>query len=475
MNAISIKNIGPIEKLDIPLPPDGGVVVLRGANGAGKTTALEATQRVLGGNHQLSCRDGSERGTIDGLGVKITVGRSTRKTGDLEAIHLEGKLSIAELVDPGLKSPEAADAKRIKALVSLSDVDADERLFVQEIGEELYSVAVSNDKAGMDLLEMSARIKQDLQGYARRCEREAESHQGQAKAYKVAAGETFAVVENEADIKQRVVEATRKLTSLKETAAAGATLRAEADAAREYISIEESITPKQLDKLREDQKFAADAVVQAEKALAAAKDAERKALISLSHGERVAANVARYHKTIADAEGFAMPSLQEIFLAEMEAEDAGKIWDKAIAARKNQENLVLAKEHAAMAAKAEQQAQNARDAGRACDAVLEKAIRGGLLQVRDGRLYASTKRGKTLFCELSDGERWEIAIDMAAEIVGENGLIVVPQHAWEGLDATNRAFIAKHAKKKKVTIITAEAQREDESPELHAELMEAIA
>jgi energy-coupling factor transporter ATP-binding protein EcfA2 len=319
MNAISIKNIGPIEKLDIPLPPDGGVVVLRGANGAGKTTALEATQRVLGGNHQLSCRDGSERGTIDGLGVKITVGRSTRKTGDLEAIHLEGKLSIAELVDPGLKSPEAADAKRIKALVSLSDVDADERLFVQEIGEELYSVAVSNDKAGMDLLEMSARIKQDLQGYARRCEREAESHQGQAKAYKVAAGETFAVVENEADIKQRVVEATRKLTSLKETAAAGATLRAEADAAREYIFIEESITPKQLDKLREDQKFAADAVVQAEKALAAAKDAERKALTSLSHGERVAANVARYHKTIADAEGFAMPSLQEIFLAEMEA------------------------------------------------------------------------------------------------------------------------------------------------------------
>ena len=36
MSAIEIINVGPIETVKIPLPPDGGVVVLRGANGVGR-------------------------------------------------------------------------------------------------------------------------------------------------------------------------------------------------------------------------------------------------------------------------------------------------------------------------------------------------------------------------------------------------------------------------------------------------------
>lgn len=44
---ITLSNVGPIAKLDIPLPDNGGIVVLRGGQGEGKSTALRAVSRVL--------------------------------------------------------------------------------------------------------------------------------------------------------------------------------------------------------------------------------------------------------------------------------------------------------------------------------------------------------------------------------------------------------------------------------------------
>ncbi len=40
---------------------------------------------------------------------------------------------------------------------------------------------------------------------------------------------------------------------------------------------------------------------------------------------------------------------------------------------------------------------------------------------------------------------------------GAGGLIVVEQEAFESLDPANRQFVAEHARRRKVTIITAEA------------------
>ncbi|MCB1771940.1 MAG: AAA family ATPase, partial [Candidatus Competibacteraceae bacterium] len=49
MNNIMIKNIGAIESVSIPVPKGGGVVVLRGRNGSGKSTALDAIQSAVSG------------------------------------------------------------------------------------------------------------------------------------------------------------------------------------------------------------------------------------------------------------------------------------------------------------------------------------------------------------------------------------------------------------------------------------------
>ena len=40
MSVIEIKNIGPISTASIPIPEGGGVVVLRGKNGSGKSIEI---------------------------------------------------------------------------------------------------------------------------------------------------------------------------------------------------------------------------------------------------------------------------------------------------------------------------------------------------------------------------------------------------------------------------------------------------
>jgi len=469
-NNINIQDVGPIEALDIPIPPEGGVVVLRGANGVGKTSALDAARRLLGNTQQLSCRDGQQKGMVEGLGVKVTVGRSTRRTGELEAIHLEGKLSIDELVDPGLKSDEAADAKRIRAMVSLSGIAADENLFREEVGEDIYTQAVSGEKNELDLLEMSSQIKADLHGYARRRESEAVSQKGQASGYRQAAGEVSDTPVDEAAIKAMMLETAKRESALQEYRKATLELRGKAEEARKALDESGAPTPQEVDAARSKSETATGAVKAARSALAKAERKESKQLAELARIERAASEVVGHRKTITDAEAADCPSEAVIKAAAEEAREASEEWDQAAAQRDAHAKLLRAEEHDALGKKATEQAVNARDAAKACDHVLEKAIRSDVLRVSDGRLYVSTSRGPTLFGELSDGERWEIAIDLAAERVGEGGLIVVPQSAWEGLDTTNRTIVASRAKERKVIVITAEAQRSGEMAELHAEI-----
>lgn len=471
MSTITIENVGPIKNLDIPIPENGGIVVLRGANGAGKTSALEATQRVLGGNQQLSCRDGCPKGQVSGLGVKITVGRSTRRTGELEAIHLEGKLSIAELVDPRLKNDDVADAKRIKAMVALSDTQADEVLFRDVIGEDLFVAAVNDDKAGLDLLEMSARIKADLHGYARRRESEAVSQQGKADGHRNAAGDPARSEVNETSLKTAMLSTAKEETSLREKRRIGLDLNDRIIFARKSLEENSYPTPEFVAEKEAICTNAIEATRKADSVLQAAVQSQAKLLEEIIGIRREAAKAAKFYDVISAAKSASWPSEICVESATVAAGEASEAWDKAVVGREAARQLALASECDKDAKRAAQKAVDARDAAKACDVVLERAIRSDVLTIRDGRLYVSTSRGSTLFSELSDGERWEIAIDLAADAVGKNGLLVVPQSAWEGLDSDNRVLIANRARERCITVITAEAKRAGENGELHVEVL----
>ena len=66
---------------------------------------------------RLAVGDGKKRGSVDGGGIYLSISGRTTSTGECEIESLEGKFSIAHLVEPKIADPERADATRIKALL----------------------------------------------------------------------------------------------------------------------------------------------------------------------------------------------------------------------------------------------------------------------------------------------------------------------------------------------------------------------
>jgi DNA repair exonuclease SbcCD ATPase subunit len=182
MSTIEIRDIGPVEHVSIPVPESGGVVVLKARNGRGKTNTLQAVETIATGKGSLSVRDGALRGEVSGWGAKVTVGRSTRRTGELEVYTLEGKLSIADLVDPGLKSDEAADARRIRALASLTADKVDASRFFELLGgkDAFLEIVSPSAMEGDDWVAVADKIKRDIEREARKEEALAEHADGLA-------------------------------------------------------------------------------------------------------------------------------------------------------------------------------------------------------------------------------------------------------------------------------------------------------
>jgi hypothetical protein len=62
---------------------------------------------------------------------------------------------------------------------------------------------------------------------------------------------------------------------------------------------------------------------------------------------------------------------------------------------------------------------------------------------------------------LLPGEHWRMAMDITIAAVGDRGLIVIPQEAWEGLDTANRGAIHSQAQSAGVTVLTAECSDDE--------------
>jgi len=76
-------------------------------------------------------------------------------------------------------------------------------------------------------------------------------------------------------------------------------------------------------------------------------------------------------------------------------------------------------------------------------------------------MVVMTKRGKTYFSDLSDGERWKTAFEVVAQYVHRDSdriaVITIPQVGWESLDPSNQKYVAELALRYKMNVITAEA------------------
>jgi hypothetical protein len=479
MSTIEIENIGPVERLVIPVPEEGGLVVLSGRNGVGKSNSLEAVESLANGKGKLSVRDGALKGSVSGLGATITVGRSTRRLGELEVETLEGKLSIAELVDPGLKSDDAADAKRIKALVSLTGSEPSISEFYKLLGgKDRFEDIVSPTAADAeDWITMADRIKRDIEKQARKEEDAAEYQEGKARGLCDVAEQADEVIEDSHALQKELMEAAQILSTLQERKAQAEKAADNSRAAQERIKrlaegLDDRICMLRDKKLQSEQECEVlnREVGVMEQQIAELQSHLRLAKQRLSEEANVLKDVtSRLEEALNDqVEVEELTKVASVVPQRIEAEEVEQAQDRvrviqarieaAAIARKAASKMEEARRIKHKAAEHRKTAIELRNAARATDDVLSELVGRtcNILRVEHGRLVLDTNRGATYFSDLSHGERWKLAIDIAVDQLGSQGIVVLPQEAFEGLDPIARSVIHEHAKLRKVLVLTAE-------------------
>lgn len=471
--SIEITDVGPINRLRIAVPDGGGIIVLRGCNGTGKTTALQAAEALVRGSGSLETRDGASVGRVDGLGATLVLGRRTTRAGEIEVSSLEGRLNISDLVDPHMKDQSAADRQRIKALVSLAGTEPTQAQFAAVIGEKLASYISQSTWASKDLLDVAAKAKRDLESAARQKETESVLREGQAKA----AAESVAGVDLNAPHDEQVLRDAHSAASVKysrleqqnqsaeqaqqniaqaqknieaiRSGYSGPTI-ADAKAAHEAALAKASESAAVV---RELESKLADAKVKLNAAMESAKAAARVVI----HAQEFQEMIGEYEKILLSVAPQPIPQA-EMDQASKSVQQAAEAIELGAIVRRAINERSKAEECRKMASAAATEAANLRIAASQIDDVLSRAVACEQLAVRDGRLYyRNHKRGEVLFDELSEGERWTLAFDVAAPFVGKNGLLVLPQMAFESLDPTNRAHVANLARQHQIVVLTAEA------------------
>lgn len=503
---VEIQNVGPIEHLAFDLHGEGGVIVFRGRNGTGKTHAINAvsaltdTQRA----RHLSSRDGSGRGTIDGLGVELGIGRRTTARGELEVQFIDAD-DPSTLVDPGFKDEDAADERRLKVLCRLARVKPKIEWFENLVGgaDELRKILRPEAKNTDDLVTFAEMARRDFQKAALASESEEQNWGQQSMALRDNNRDIDLTQPDDADELSNALNAiTRELAQAEERQRHQLKVQADAKAARE--AIDKSVgfeDPQEIANLMfnarnriDERKARIKAInetiaglrdqIRTYEGQAAIEDAnirgDLNTIIQLEQRKRAIDShveaVANWNETINRA---AIPddeivSDEALMNMRIEMDIASQRVANGAIVRRAKEQLALAEQYAAKSRAAAKRAEMLRDAAKGVDEVISEAIRKiaprgfGII---DGRLYVATDRGNELYTQLSAGERWRFALDVTIDACGEGGILAIRQEAWEGLDPINRQAIADHARARRVWILTAQA----DGGELRAEVFDANA
>ena len=495
MSEIQIENVGPVQSLSIPLPEGGGITVLRGANDTGKTYSLDAVAKMAGGAQKLEQRDGQPgRGEVRMGDVTIRIGKSTRTIGEANVLSIEGLLSIADLVEPPIKDPVAADRARTKALCRLTGAKAEPTAFFDALGgREVFARVVTNEAASQqDLVEMQRLIKRDCDAAARKAEDDAKKAEGEAHAASTVIegldleGPCDSAVLQQ-DLEDRLTTATG-LRNKAEEAQESAQRVQEATQAAEQAMVEYQglPAPEAVEAHQRSEKILAEATrceTEARNALASAEKMTQESLAArdldaekLRAAELHADTIAKWQATIDDGkiEG---PSEQEINDADLASQQARQAVEQGTRIRDGQMTAIRGKAAQKAATNARKIANTLRQAGKDSEKVLGEIVSADGLTLLDGRWCTEQEgRGRVFYADRSRGTRASMAIRLVAKKLRElgDGMALVPyaQHLYEGLDADNRAKLLAACVKDKINVITAECDH-DEVGVLRAEVFEA--
>ncbi len=427
------------------------------------------------GKGPLPLKDGARKGSLSAFGANIAIGKTTRHAGEFEVLNLEGRFDLADLVDPNVKDPKAADRARIKALVRLTGAVADPDAFLRN--SSLYDpdkfIAQESLDAD-DLLLMARNVKRNYEQAARNAEEEADRLQGREEACReFAKGVDLEVETDTIKLMHDVAEANAAAIALKERAdKSQERLDAKKQADHILATITDEYDADKHDALRvhiqsknENIKALRDKLAETEHAIEAETARLREMENDLSVMDERELSITRAKEIIENLEDVRPVDKDELRAADKAIEDANNAVQLGGKARDAKEQLDLAAQYIDQQRLLDEEIGKLRYSAGAVDSSISAAVQCESLQFEtedgDPRLFFQhPERGKTPYHELSDGERWRIAIDLGADQVGRGGLLVIPQTAWESLDAFVRPDVHEHAKRREVYILTAEAARE---------------
>ena len=476
MQKINVKNFGPVKSLSVDPLTGGGVILLVGGQGSGKSTVLAGIAKRLSGQDtaiDLQPRDGTTRGELWIGEAKLTVTRGQkRNTGELEVQHIEGRFDISHLVDPGIKDPIAADRARIKALIALSGATANPSDFYDAVGGQEAFDELGIDCDAADPIVLAGRTSRALLATALKLKDKATAEFAAAKTKRDEAGKVDVSQESDREVLQSAYDGAHTLVAELGAKQSQYTEQQEA-VATAYQSIEDMNAPSvSIDEatksLADEDHSLISTMEEITKAKANLDRAENESVLKLASVEQArkvleltqshAETTAKLKEVIASAQ--LEPVADSTFTSANKAmSDAAQAIETGVAVRSAQDSADEAKAHEIWAISSQERAETLRKQSKAVDEILSGLIPAGNLRIDEGRIVTKTDRTESeLFSELSDGERAALAIEVAVPKLPTDGLLIAPQWMWEGWTKSTQNTVWAKLKKHGVVMLTAEAR-----------------
>ena len=470
-----VKDVGPIKELVVPVPEDGGVVIVRGRNGSGKSTLLRAAQGLLGNKKDrtaLRHNDDAEKGSISLGEATLTVGRSNRSSGVLDVHTIAGHVDLGDIVDPQIDDPARADKRRIEAIFKIAGENLSGTELVKILGDAIEGVAAPTSKWEEPILDVADFLRDCFVHRARTTESESKKLAIDIAANKKSLPEEFeeATSEQVEEAKQAFQEATEYGIKLQERRRIGLETKERVEAAKLQLDTLEKSSGliSSLEEIDNTIRAQVEVVNKATLALEEARENLRRENNTLEQMEQSRIATKKYLEsreklTETMNASIELISDEEIAEASKAVTAAQERWDALRQSVAHAQIAKTTKDLELQLAETEKTAKKYRELStKGIDSALGQLI-GNVFkgsQFLDGRLAVEHPvRGTTYFGELSDGERWTIALELATSLCPESTVLVVPQIAWEGLDGENRVKIDNWAKEHKIVVLTAEADR----------------
>ncbi len=507
MVEINVRDIGPIEEFAYEMRSPG-LHVVKGMQGAGKTTILRTVQLAVDGRSDIRPvkRDGSPRGEANIGGKTLRIVKQIREEGELTSgIEGAGDLSIADMHSPNFKDAATRDRHRIKTLVRLAGVRADATLFHRLIGDrEAFDAIVPFDSLRTDdLVEMAQRVKRAIEREAKRVEERRDTALADARSNAAIAETVDESTQHDEGVLQTALESAirvhssevEKLDTMKaaqESAKQHADRVAAARAKLDYLgSVAVSVTEAaaRVDRLSDDvigkertvERLEAQ-LSEARARLQAANEAKGHALDTLARSQSDEKTHRDLHEII-NSSTVAVPDCEEIDAqvsrvseASRKVELAKRAVTEGVKIREGIKARARSEQFQEAAKKLSEHARRLRNAATDTATILTDAIaklNGCPIKILmtdegDPRLVLETDRSdREPFDELSDGERWVHVVQIAAKA---NRLLVLPQSAFGELSPSSRQRLHDLALENDCYILTAVA----DDCELHGESYESF-